>query len=45
MGLKFIEIAEDDQNYLRDFINSQLVSDIEIDPSEKISGVNLDLTK
>ncbi len=45
MGLKFIEIAEDDQNYLRDFINAQLVSDIVIDPSENISGVSIDLAK
>jgi CheY-like chemotaxis protein len=45
MGLKFIEIAEDDQNYLRNFINTQLVSDIVIDPLEKTSGVNTDLKK
>ena len=45
MGLKFIEIAEDDQNYLRTFINTQLVSDIVIDPSEKTLGANIDLTK
>jgi len=31
MGLKFIEIAEDDRDYLRGFINAQLVSDITID--------------
>jgi CheY-like chemotaxis protein len=43
MGLKFVEIAEDDRNYLRNFINTQLVSDIVIDPSEKKSGANIDL--
>ena len=45
MGLRFIEISEDDQNYLRDFINAQLVSDIVIGPSEETSGVTIDLTK
>lgn len=45
MGLKFIEIAQDDQNYLRKFINAQLVSDIVIDPAERTSGVDIDLAK
>ena len=44
MGLKFIEISEDDQNYLRNFINEQLTSDIVTDPSGE-GGVELDLTK
>lgn len=45
MGLKFVEIAESDQNYLRDFINAQLVSDIAVDPPGIRSGVDIDLTK
>lgn len=45
MGLKFIEISAEDRNYLRNFINEQLISDIEISPSEETGGFNLDLTK
>jgi twitching motility two-component system response regulator PilH len=32
MGLKFVEISEDDRIYLRNFINAQLTSDIAIIP-------------
>jgi CheY-like chemotaxis protein len=45
MGLKFIEISEDDQRFLRDFINAQLVSDIVVDPPEESAGFDLDLAK
>lgn len=45
MGLKFIDISPDDQNYLRDFINAQLVSDIVVDPPEGSGGIDLDLTE
>jgi hypothetical protein len=45
MGLKFIEIREDDQNYLRNFIHEQLTSDIVTGPSEDAGGVEIDLAK
>jgi hypothetical protein len=45
MGLKFIEISEDDRNFLRKFIHEQLISDIVIDTPEGTGGFNLDLTK
>jgi CheY-like chemotaxis protein len=45
MGLKFIEISEDDRNFLRKFIHEQLISDIVIDTPEETGGFNLDLTK
>ena len=44
MGLKFIEISEDDRNFLRSFIHGQLTSDILIDPSGETGGFDLDLT-
>src|SRR5689334_7777460 len=43
MGLKFIDISEDVRNYLRSFINEQLISDIVINPPDKTGGFNLDL--
>ena len=45
MGLKFIELSEDDRIYLRKFIHDQLISDIVIGPPEETGGFNLDLTK
>ena len=44
MGIKFTDISEDSRSYVRDFITSQLVSDIIMDPSEKTSGVDIDMT-
>jgi len=44
MGLKFIDISEADQQYLRDFIYTQLVSDIVVDLPDEPAGFNLDLT-
>jgi len=34
MGLKFVEISDEDRAYLRNFIKDQLTSDILIDPSQ-----------
>ena len=45
MGLRFIEINEDDRNYLRNFIKEQLTSDIVTGPSENTGGVEIDLAK
>ena len=45
MGLRFIEINEDDRNYLRNFIKEQLTSDIVTGPPEDTGGVEIDLAK
>jgi hypothetical protein len=44
-GTQVHRIREDDQNYLRNFINEQLTSDIVTGLSKKTDGVELDLTK
>ena len=35
MGLRFVEISEEDRSFLRDYIREQLVADIEIKESEE----------